>query len=153
MKQKFLLTAMLAAIVTLSGCVADNTPTADAKTAMQKKYNTQADCAKDFPVAGDCTFVTQQAMAGTGATHAGGGYFMSPFFYPWGGIIHNNGTTTYNSRVPTSGYVAAAPTARLAAASKSVNFSRVPSSYGARFGGSTRGGFGGSARGGYSSGG
>lgn len=153
MKKKLLGIALLAALVATAGLTAcTNKPAADTKTAMQKKYTSLADCAKDFPVAGDCTRQTVSgAVAGNGG---GGGFYMSPFFYPWGGIIHNNGVTSYNQRVPTSGYYAAPPSSRLAAVSKSVNYSRVSPAYASSHASSSvRGGFGGSARGGYSSGG
>lgn len=151
MKQKFLMVALLAAITSFAaGCAPDN-PQPDVKTAMQKEYNSLADCSKDFPVAGDCTRVTGgNLVPGSGGAHAGSGgfVFMSPYFYPWGGIIHSNGSTTYNNRVPTSGYHAAANSSRLAAVSKSVNYANVPRSYtSAGRASSVRGGFGGSARG------
>lgn len=131
----------LAAIVGIVGCTAKSQGSSDSKTAMQKRYKSQAECRKEFPKEGDCVRHTS-----TGGT--GGAFFMSPYFYPWGAIMHNNGLTSYNNSVPRSGY-APAPAAVQSriAASRSVNFSKAPSSSG-----TVRGGFGGSSRG-FSSGG
>ena len=159
MKTKFLVFALTAALVAATGC-SQRTPapqTDTTKTAMQKKYNSEAECKADFPTAGDCVRQTTSTGAVGGSSHAGGGFFfMSPFFYPWGAVAHNNGSTSYNQRVPSSGYAPAPLSAQRSLASRSgMDFSRAPSrsSYASRSGGSVRGGFGSSSRGGFSSGG
>lgn len=145
MKNKLLVMAMAAAIVAISGCAKSQPDTS--RTAMQKRYNSQAECQKDFPKDGDCTRVTGNTA---GAGGHGGGFFMSPYFYPWGAVMHSNGSVDYNNRVPSSGYAAApAHVQKSLSSSNRVSFSRAPS-YSS---GSVRGGFGSSARGGFSSGG
>lgn len=140
MKSKLLIVAMAAAIVSLAGCA--RSQSADTRTAMQKNYNSEADCRKEFAQPGDCVRYT---------TSTGGYGYHSPFFYPWGGIYHSNGVMSYNERVPTSGYTAA-PAAYQSRVSSATNFSRVPASYSSRayssssYGSSTRGGFGATGR-------
>jgi hypothetical protein len=143
MKSKFLVLALAAAIVAVAGCSSKASSQADTKTAMQKRYNSEAECRKEFTNPGDCTRHT---------TSGGGGFFMSPFFYPWGGIMHSNGSMSYNNRVPSHGYTAAPAYAQKSMAART-NFSKVPASYTSSHSSTVRGGFGGSARGGYSSGG
>lgn len=135
--KKLILPAVIAAAFSLAACSKRQAP--DTRTAVQKQYATQADCQKDFPVAGDCTFVTNTAGA------PGMGHFMSPYFYPWGAIMHSNGMIDYGNRVPTAGYRAAPPSVQSSLASRGVNFAKAPAV--SSFGGSTRGGFGSSARG------
>lgn len=155
MKNKLMVLALTAALVSVAGCKQAPSPGTvqdTTKTAMQKKYTNEADCKKDFPQAGDCVRQTTTA-AGAGAVGGHGGFFMSPFFYPWGAVMHNNGTTSYNSRVPTSGY-APAPLSSQGSLAKRADFARAPraSSFGSS--NSVRGGFGSSARSsGYATGG
>lgn len=128
MKNKFLVLAMTTVIVALSGCARSQDT-----TAMQKNYQSQTDCQKDFPQANDCTRYT---------TSNGGYGYRSPFFYPWGGIYHSNGLMSYNNRVPTSGYVAAPANVSSRIASTR-GFTAPRASFG---GASTRGGFGSTGR-------
>ena len=146
MNKKIMFLALSMALVAVAGCSsrsqAGNSSAADNKTAMQKRYNSQAECQRDFPVAGDCTRTT------VSGTNNGGGMFMSPFFYPWGGIYHSNGSMSYNNRVPTSGYSIAPANAQRLVASKT-NFNNVPKGYAGYRAASTstvRGGFGSSGR-------
>ena len=141
MKSKFLVLALTAAIVAASGCSNSNAYDDDdddrrTKTAMQKRYKSEAECRKEFNNPGDCK---RTSSAG------GGFFFMSPFFYPWGGVRHANGSMSYNNRVPKSGYTAAPANIQKSMAS-STNFSRVPASYASASRSTVRGGFGGTAR-------
>jgi hypothetical protein len=153
MNTKILALSLSMALVALTGCSsrsqAGNTNSPDNTVAMQKRYNSQAECQRDFPTAGDCTRTT---VSGTNGVNHGGGFFMSPFFYPWGGIYHSNGSMSYNNRVPTSGYSVAPANAQRLVASKA-NFSNVPKGYTGYRSASTgsssstvRGGFGSSGR-------
>lgn len=140
---KLRLTLLATAIVFMAGC----SPDPD-KTAVQKQYTSQADCQKDWNIPGDCTRASN--------SH-GGFFFMSPYFYPWGGVYHNNGIMSYNQRVPTSGYTPVASGVQSRLASR-VDFSQTPTARAnaiAARTASTRGGFGGTGRasGGFSSGG
>lgn len=143
MKSKFLFLAVALAVASVAGCSKNSNASDGTKTAMQKKYKSRAECQREFPSANDCTYRT---------TNGGGGFYMSPYFYPWGGIMHSNGSMSYNNRVPSSGYTAAPSNIQSSMASRT-NFSKVPASYSASNSGTVRGGFGSSARGGYSSGG
>lgn len=123
--KKTIFSVVLVGMISLVGCANSQ----DTKTAMQKQYRTKEDCRREFPKEGDCREVR---------TGSGGMIFMSPYFYPWGAIMHGNGSVSYNQKVPSSGYVPApASVQKGLASSGKVNFSRVPSSYG-----TVRGGFG-----------
>ena len=143
--KKTALVLTVAAIVALSACSkprsSDYSSTeysSDSKTVMQKRYKGKDECQREFPQEGDCVRYT---------TASGGHGYISPFFYPWGGIYHSNGTMSYNQRVPTSGYYSAPPSTQSLVQSRT-NFSNVPRSYSSRMAGnSTRGGFGASSRG------
>lgn len=129
-------TLVIAACGGMLASCAKKAPAQDTRTAMQKNYKSKAECQKEFAQEGDCVQYT---------TTNGGVGFHSPFFYPWGAIMHSNGIMGYNERVPSSGYVRA-PSAAQNLLSSRTNFNNVPRSYSNTYGGSTRGGFGSSGR-------
>jgi uncharacterized membrane protein YgcG len=59
---------------------------ADAQQTLQNQYASQAACVSAFSYPGDCTFV--------------GGVWLSPFYYPWGAVIHYNHVVSYGVVVP-----------------------------------------------------
>jgi hypothetical protein len=128
--KKQLLVIALCATAFIGGCKnsSGQENSEDYRTAMQKQYSSESACRQEFPTAGDCVRQTNST---------GGSFFMSPLFYPWGAIYHNNGRMEYNRAVPSSGY-SSAPRNLQAIASSKTNFSRAPSVSG----GTTRGGFG-----------
>jgi hypothetical protein len=61
----------------------------DAQQTLQNQYASQAACVSAFSYPGDCTYV--------------GGIWYSPFYYPWGAVIHYNHVVAYGVPVPSYG--------------------------------------------------
>src|ERR1700757_4854556 len=53
----------------------------DAQQTLQSQYTSQAACVSAFSYPGDCTFA--------------GGMWLSPYYYPWGAVIHYNHVVSY----------------------------------------------------------
>lgn len=136
------LTLLAAAIVLMAAACAPAEPD---KTAMQKKYASEAECRKEWTTPGDCVGRKDTSSNGPGLL------FYGPLFYMWGAVMHNNGSMAYNQRVPSTGYYKA-PAGLQSTMANRTNFSNSPSykaaaasRASAAASNSTRGGFGSSA--------
>lgn len=99
MFKKLMLLPLLSLLVFLAGCgptvYADdgsyaNQANIDSQRTYQQQYGTYAMCYSAFPFAGDCY-------------RGVNGMWYSPFYYPWGAVIHRNNTITYGRVVPIGG--------------------------------------------------